>query len=78
MGRLVAELGVDVLVVVGDGLARHLADAAAASPAAPAIHTVTGPDALERELAGLIEPGDVVFVKASRSIGLEDFRLAQL
>jgi UDP-N-acetylmuramoyl-tripeptide--D-alanyl-D-alanine ligase len=74
-GRLAAELGVDVLVVVGDGPVRHLAEAAAASQPAPAVRTVAGPEALRRELAALVEPGDVVFIKASRSIGLENFRL---
>jgi UDP-N-acetylmuramoyl-tripeptide--D-alanyl-D-alanine ligase len=77
-GRLAAELGVDVLVVVGNGPVRHLAEAAAASAALPAICTVAGPDELRRELAALIEPGDVVFIKASRSIGLENFRLTPL
>jgi UDP-N-acetylmuramoyl-tripeptide--D-alanyl-D-alanine ligase len=77
-GRLAAELGVDVLVVVGDGPVRHLAEAAAASQAAPAVRTVAGPEALRRELAALVEPGDVVFIKASRSIGLENFQLTPL
>ena len=74
VGRLAAELGITVLVTVGAGPVGALAQAAADGRSAPLIRNVTSPDDLDAELAQLIEPGDAVFIKASRSIGLENFR----
>jgi UDP-N-acetylmuramoyl-tripeptide--D-alanyl-D-alanine ligase len=67
-GREAAELGVDLVVAVGP-LARHL-HAAAASAGARSVH-LGDREAAIRELPALIEPGDVVLVKASRAAGLE-------
>jgi UDP-N-acetylmuramoyl-tripeptide--D-alanyl-D-alanine ligase len=72
-GRLAAGLGAGVLVTVGHGLTDTLADAARTSPAPPAIHTADDPDDLLPLLRRLLHPGDVVFIKASRSVGLENF-----
>ncbi|HSP73021.1 MAG TPA: hypothetical protein VLN26_11665, partial [Gaiellaceae bacterium] len=70
VGEEVARLGVAELVVVGelargyldgaDGVSAHLADSAAAAADV---------------LRAILQPGDVVLVKGSRSIGLE--RLAE-
>ena len=64
LGRQAREAGVDLLVAVGP-LAAH---AARAYGDAHAVEKATDAAAL---LSGLIEPGDVVLVKASRGIGLE-------
>jgi UDP-N-acetylmuramoyl-tripeptide--D-alanyl-D-alanine ligase len=60
VGDAVRELGVDVLIAVGGGLADRYGGTAAATPEEAA--------AL---LRGLLEPGDVVLVKASRVHRLE-------
>jgi UDP-N-acetylmuramoyl-tripeptide--D-alanyl-D-alanine ligase len=74
IGRLVARLGIDRLVVVGAEAAGMYTGATGAGFAGARL--VDGPsDALEavrRELRG----GDVVLVKASRAIGLEKVALA--
>jgi UDP-N-acetylmuramoyl-tripeptide--D-alanyl-D-alanine ligase len=70
VGRLVAELGIDVLITVGDGDVPAMAHEARLSGPGVAVHPsedVTGAIALAKEL---IEPGDVVFVKASSEYGL--------
>jgi UDP-N-acetylmuramoyl-tripeptide--D-alanyl-D-alanine ligase len=74
IGRLVGTLGVGVLVTVGTG-PEVAALAAAALAADPALPTAAAPDAaaLLPVLAPLLAPGDVVLVKASRSVGLENF-----
>jgi len=72
-GRLTADLGIDILLTVRHGLMDTLADAARTSPAPPAIHAADDPDALLPVLRRLLQPGDVVFIKASRSVGLENF-----
>jgi UDP-N-acetylmuramoyl-tripeptide--D-alanyl-D-alanine ligase len=68
VGRLVADLGIDVLIAVGPG-GRAIADAAAvagrevqlAADASEALALVTA----------LVAAGDTVLVKASRAVGLE-------
>jgi UDP-N-acetylmuramoyl-tripeptide--D-alanyl-D-alanine ligase len=67
VGRLVAELGIDVLVAVGDGDPAAMARAASGDVE---VHTVEDVDAAVRVASGLIAPGDVVFVKASSEYGL--------
>jgi UDP-N-acetylmuramoyl-tripeptide--D-alanyl-D-alanine ligase len=71
VGSLVASLGIDLLVVVGEQ-ARGIHHGAAAAPGwgghsvwVPDVATAT--DAVER----VVRPGDVVLVKASRAVGLE-------
>jgi UDP-N-acetylmuramoyl-tripeptide--D-alanyl-D-alanine ligase len=63
-GATAAELGIDV-VAVGAG-ARPAADGAG-----PRGHAVDDPGAAAALLANRIRPGDVVLVKASRSVGLD-------
>lgn len=72
-GRLAADLGIDILITVGHGPMDTLGEAARTSPAPPAIHAAEDPDALLPMLRRLLQPGDVVFIKASRSVGLENF-----
>jgi UDP-N-acetylmuramoyl-tripeptide--D-alanyl-D-alanine ligase len=71
LGEEVAGMGVDVLVTVGS-LARRIGEGALAKGMAG--ETVR-PCAIAEEalevLDDLLEPGDVVLVKASRSLGLE-------
>ncbi len=76
VGRAVVELGVDRLVVVGDG-ARPLADGAVAAQAEgeraayPTETTVVDDaDAAFGLLEGALAPGDVVLLKSSRDSGL--------
>jgi UDP-N-acetylmuramoyl-tripeptide--D-alanyl-D-alanine ligase len=64
----VAELGIDVLIAVGDGDPAAMARAAAG--AAVAVHTAGDVAGAVRVAAELIAPGDVVFVKASSEYGL--------
>lgn len=74
IGRLVGALGVDTLVTVGTG-PDVTALAAAARAAEPSLRTAGAPDAasLLATLTPLLGAGDVVLVKASRSVGLEHF-----
>jgi UDP-N-acetylmuramoyl-tripeptide--D-alanyl-D-alanine ligase len=68
VGRLAAELGIEVLIAVGEGdpqaMAREAADAGVV------VHPVAGVADASRLAAELIRPGDVVFVKASSEYGL--------
>ncbi len=64
IGRLAAELGYRCLVTVGDV---HGMDEAAGSIAIP----VPDADAAFAVVVDVLAPGDVVLVKASRSVGLE-------
>ncbi|MGJ6964210.1 UDP-N-acetylmuramoyl-tripeptide--D-alanyl-D-alanine ligase [Streptosporangium sp. G11] len=70
MGRLVAELGVDVLIAVGPGDPVAMAGEAESSDAGVAVYTVEDVAGAVRLATGLLEPGDVVLVKASSEIGL--------
>jgi UDP-N-acetylmuramoyl-tripeptide--D-alanyl-D-alanine ligase len=67
----VAKAGIDILVTVGP-LAKHIADGArAAGMHEGAMWPLSTPDGASEMLTTLLEPGDVVLVKASRSVGLE-------
>jgi UDP-N-acetylmuramoyl-tripeptide--D-alanyl-D-alanine ligase len=68
VGRLVAELGINVLIAVGEGDPRAMAQEA--SEAGVAVHTVEDVAGAVRVATELIAPGDVVFVKASSEYGL--------
>jgi UDP-N-acetylmuramoyl-tripeptide--D-alanyl-D-alanine ligase len=68
VGRLVAELGIDVLIAVGEGDPRAMAREA--SGAEVAVHAVEDVAGAVRVATELIAPGDVVFVKASSEYGL--------
>ncbi|HVM00182.1 MAG TPA: UDP-N-acetylmuramoyl-tripeptide--D-alanyl-D-alanine ligase [Egibacteraceae bacterium] len=72
IGRLAARLGVDGLVVVGEAAAAIRAGAAAEGAyGEDALLTAADPDGVVGLLEGRLRPGDVVLVKASRSVGLE-------
>ncbi|WP_240196956.1 UDP-N-acetylmuramoyl-tripeptide--D-alanyl-D-alanine ligase [Nonomuraea lactucae] len=70
VGRLAAELGVDVLIAVGPGVSAEMARAAEAAKQGVAVHTVADADAAVPLVAGLLQLGDVVLVKASSEVGL--------
>jgi UDP-N-acetylmuramyl pentapeptide synthase len=72
IGRLAAQMGVKVLILVGE-FAEETARGAMDAPQAPQlIHRAESPlaalEILEREL----KPGDWVLVKASRAVGMEE------
>jgi UDP-N-acetylmuramoyl-tripeptide--D-alanyl-D-alanine ligase len=73
IGQLVGELGISTLITVGDGHVRELALAAQSDPSLLVTGTADNPAVLRSELPHLLKPGDVVFIKASRSVGLENF-----
>jgi len=80
-GQVVADLGVDALVTVGDPAAGIAEGANADDPAGRAWRwAVDGVEAAASVLAHHLGAGDVVLVKASRSAGLEHVvtRLAEL
>src|SRR6476659_6694974 len=69
VGRVAADAGVDLLVVVGSS-ASPLADAARASGVDDVIETPDAPGALAA-LAGRVGRGDAVLVKGSNAVGLD-------
>jgi UDP-N-acetylmuramoyl-tripeptide--D-alanyl-D-alanine ligase len=69
VGRRVAEIGVDALVVVGADAAGYARGARAAG--ARTVHEVADAPAAIDLVSRLVAPGDVVLVKASRVAGLE-------
>ncbi|MFF3442436.1 UDP-N-acetylmuramoyl-tripeptide--D-alanyl-D-alanine ligase [Streptosporangium sp. NPDC002721] len=70
MGRLVADLRFDVLIAVGAGDPLAMAEAAKAANRGVAVHTAEDVAGALGLATALLEPGDVVFVKASSEIGL--------
>lgn len=70
LGRLVADLRFDVLITVGAGDPLAMAQAAESSNQGVAVHAVEDVAGALRLATALLEPGDVVFVKASSEIGL--------
>ncbi|MGW4801031.1 glutamate ligase domain-containing protein, partial [Nonomuraea sp. NPDC004297] len=70
VGRLVAGLRYDVLIAVGAGDPVAMAEAARSSDQGVAVHAVEDVAGAVRLATALVEPGDVVFVKASSEIGL--------
>jgi UDP-N-acetylmuramoyl-tripeptide--D-alanyl-D-alanine ligase len=69
VGRRVAEIGVDVLVVVGADAGGYARGARAAG--ATTVHEVVDVPGATELVRQLVRPGDVVLVKASRVAGLE-------
>lgn len=65
VGRMAAENGVDLIVAVGDTLAKQLALTAGAA-GVPDIAMVGDNGTAAAYLASILRPGDVVLVKASR------------
>ncbi|WP_435831752.1 UDP-N-acetylmuramoyl-tripeptide--D-alanyl-D-alanine ligase [Nonomuraea fuscirosea] len=70
IGRLVAELGFDLLIAVGPGDPVAMAGEAAASGRNVSVHAVEDVPAAVTLATALLRPGDVVFVKASSEVGL--------
>ncbi|WP_088288963.1 UDP-N-acetylmuramoyl-tripeptide--D-alanyl-D-alanine ligase [Kineosporia sp. A_224] len=70
-GRLAVRLGVSRLVAVGDPAAPYAQGAAAAGAPDGAAVGVPDADAALDLLRDALQPGDVVLVKASRSVGLD-------
>jgi len=64
VGRLLAELGVEVVVAVGDGARGYLGGGVAEEHWVPEVASLD-------EVAGVIRSGDAVLVKGSRAVGLE-------
>ncbi|MDF5754559.1 UDP-N-acetylmuramoyl-tripeptide--D-alanyl-D-alanine ligase [Spongiactinospora sp. TRM90649] len=71
VGRLAAELGVHVLVAVGPGDPVAMARAAESARLGIEVHTVEDVTGAVRLTGELLEPGDVVLVKASSEVGLD-------
>jgi UDP-N-acetylmuramoyl-tripeptide--D-alanyl-D-alanine ligase len=71
LGEAVAASGIERLVTVGE-LARRIAEGAIAQGMKPdAVRRCATGDEASEVLDDLLHPGDVVLVKASRSMGLE-------
>jgi UDP-N-acetylmuramoyl-tripeptide--D-alanyl-D-alanine ligase len=79
LGRDAAAAGLDLIVAVGPD-AVGIAEGAVAAGRRAGEESVHVPDrtAARELLAGLLRPGDVVLVKASRSHGLEQLAAALL
>jgi UDP-N-acetylmuramoyl-tripeptide--D-alanyl-D-alanine ligase len=75
LGVLAAEVGVDLLVTVGEG-ARPIGDAA--RTAGVAVVEAVDPSAARLAVTGAARSGDAVLVKASRAVGLELVAVALL
>jgi UDP-N-acetylmuramoyl-tripeptide--D-alanyl-D-alanine ligase len=75
IGRTAVRLGVDRLVVVGEGDPIRAMSRAATAAGGSVVDTPDSDSAIE-VVRDLVQPGDVVLVKASRSIGLERVALA--
>ena len=77
-GEAAAHSGLSILIAVGAGPARSLADAAVAGgmPVECVHHVATRQDAAQQALQ-LVRPGDLVLVKGSRGIGT-DYVVEQL
>jgi len=71
-GRAAADAALDLLIAVGSGAARTLADAAVAHgmPASKVIYVATKEEAATLALER-VRPGDLVLVKGSRGIGTD-------
>ncbi len=65
VGRLLDELGIEVVIAVGGGAAAYVGD-----PSRPGRLHVLDVEALDGALE-VLGPGDAILVKASRSVGLE-------
>ena len=75
-GGLAARSGVAGLIVVGEDAAPMLAGARAERSWRGELLSVPDAGSAVAALGNLLEPGDVVLVKASRSVGLERVALA--
>jgi UDP-N-acetylmuramyl pentapeptide synthase len=66
VGRMAAEYGIDVVVAVGDALAKQLA-LAAADAGVPEVAIVADNATAAQLVEKILLPGDIVLTKASRS-----------
>lgn len=69
LGAAVAEVGMDVLVAVGETVGAWIAEGA--DGGVSEVVTANSPGAAADALKGIVETGDVVLVKGSRSAGME-------
>jgi UDP-N-acetylmuramoyl-tripeptide--D-alanyl-D-alanine ligase len=65
IGALVDELGIELVIAIGDEALPYVQ-----AQDSPGRRWIPDVDAFDR-VAGLIDPGDAVLVKASRAVGLE-------
>ena len=65
VGALLDELGIELVIAVGDGARLYLGGEPTRTR-----RSIPDPAAFD-EVAGLLEPGDAILVKASRAVGLE-------
>ncbi|MEK6536588.1 MAG: cyanophycin synthetase, partial [Actinomycetota bacterium] len=76
VGRRIAELGIDCLIAVGDKAAGYLEgaleDVLEDGGHAGCCYHFADRDAALAEVPGLVQPGDVVLIKASRFMKLEE------
>lgn len=72
VGRRIAELGIDCLIAVGDKAAGYLEGAQEDGGCAGCCYHFADRDAALAEVPGLVQPGDVVLIKASRFMKLEE------
>ncbi len=72
VGRYAAELGLDVIICVGELSAEMAGDAKAANTGKSEIRYYPAKEDLLRELKDIIKPGDTVLVKASHGMGFAE------
>ena len=65
IGALLDELGIELVIAIGDEALPYVQ-----AQDSPGRKLDSGLDAFDR-VAGLLEPGDAILVKASRAVGLE-------
>ena len=65
IGELIEELGIEVVIAIGDETLPYVQ-----SQDSPGRRWIADADAFDR-VAGLLRPGDAILVKASRAVGLE-------
>lgn len=72
VGEYAARLGVDYLLTVGEMASSIAAGALAAGMPPNRVFTFQGNEETKQYLAGLLAPGDVVLVKGSRAVRMEE------
>lgn len=72
IGHLAANLGIDHLITVGTTHAHNIATAASATHPGLAIDSVEDREAARATLQDVLQPGDVVLIKASHALHLDE------
>ena len=72
VGRLISELGIDCLIAIGEEAAGYVEGVREAGACGGCCYHFADRSKALAEAPGLIKPGDVVLVKASRFLKLED------